>query len=576
MQLTVSQRLIAGFSLVGILIVVISISSLVNMRNIQQATSKVHEQTLPVLSLSKDLQAQFLLMSKYMLQGYVEQNSNQIMNNKSKFTERKEHFNRIFAQLEKLTQPDRDLRNMLGSIGVAYAQYQAHTDTMFAEHIKQVLLQQQPVQLGASLGGVIDSAVVPNTERLQVASANDALRKSKTQIALDSSEEKMALAIQEIDRLIAAMNTHVNVAKEYVEQTESTATWQILLIAITAIVMALIIGISTIRAISRPLGKTNDMLRIIASGDLSQQLDDSSHNEFGQLAKNVNTLVSSLKVVILGIGERAERLAAAAEQTSTVTTKTTLSIDEQKSQIAIVSEATNRMQARASNVKANAEATLAQIKHADTEAAKIKHISLENKRTIETLATDVDAAAQVIHKLHQDSASISGILDVIRGVADQTNLLALNAAIEAARAGEQGRGFAVVADEVRTLASRTQESTQEINSMIEMLQEGAERAVTVMNQGKAQTEICVEQTMRATDAIDSITHAVHEAHDVSSQIEESARTNSEVSRDISNKLESIVGISHETSVGALQTSESSKAVSKLAEELQQSIQHFKV
>ena len=386
----------------------------------------------------------------------------------------------------------------------------------------------------------------------------------------------MELAQQEIDILIDTINNQVMTSKTYLSEIEQVATWQIACIALTALDTALLIAISTIKSIVQPLRKTNYMLCIIASGDLSQQLDDTNHNEFGLLAKNVNAVVASLKQVITSIAERAERLAAAAEQTSTVTNQTTLSIDNQKAQISHVSDATNRMQERATGVKENAEETLTQITNADAEGAKIKHISLENKRTIETLATDVDAAAQIINKLHHDSASITGILDVIRGVADQTNLLALNAAIEAARAGEQGRGFAVVADEVRTLASRTQQSTQEINSMIEILQEGAERAVTVINQGKAQTDICVEQTMRTTEAIDSITNAVHKAHAVSTQIEESARTNSEVSQDIRIKLDSIVDIAHENSVGVLQTSEASKSVADLAEQLQQSIQHFKV
>ncbi|HCF78254.1 MAG TPA: methyl-accepting chemotaxis protein [Glaciecola sp.] len=576
MQLTVSQRLISGFSLLGVLIIVISLSSLVYINNIQHATAKVHEQTLPVLSLSKDLQAQFLLMSKLMFQAYLHQDVNEITMTKKKFSEHKTDFDNTFAQLKVLTQSDPDLHGQLRVIGVSYNQYITYTVTMFSAHTKEVQSLQQPLRLGAVIGGISETSTLitndtaPNILPFSITTA------SKSQLAFAASEQKMGLAIREIDALIESMNTHDRAAKTYLSETGNLATWQIVFIAIAALVTAIVIAISTLRSIVQPLRKTNNMLSIIASGDLSQQLDDTSHNEFGQLAKNVNALVSNLKQMIIGIADRAELLSAAAEQTTSVTNQTTLSIGEQKSQITVISDATIKMQIRAAGVKQNAEKTLAQITLADTEATKIKHLSIENKRTMENLATDVDAAAQVINKLHQDSASIGRILDVIRGVADQTNLLALNAAIEASRAGEQGRGFAVVADEVRTLANRTQQSTQEINSMIEMLQEGAKRAVEVMHQGKAQTDICVAQTIRATEAINSITDAVHKAHAVSFQIEESARYNLETTHDISLKLESIVGIAQETSVGAIQTSESTKSVADLAEQLQQSIQHFKV
>ena len=188
----------------------------------------------------------------------------------------------------------------------------------------------------------------------------------------------------------------------------------------------------------------------------------------------------------------------------------------------------------------------------------------------------MDQASTVINKLHKDSASIGSILDVIRGIAEQTNLLALNAAIEAARAGEQGRGFAVVADEVRSLASKTQASTQEIQAMIQVLQTGAHAAVEAMNKGKKQAENCVTQTEVAAQALESITNAVHLAHDMSEQISHAAKEQNHVSNEISHLLESIVTIAEQTASGAEQTSQSSHEVARLAEELRQSVDQFKV
>ncbi|GAA6170515.1 methyl-accepting chemotaxis protein [Colwellia sp. KU-HH00111] len=405
------------------------------------------------------------------------------------------------------------------------------------------------------------------------------LQLSANQKAIDmlAAEEKNTVKVNKIlDRQVELANQATLEASERVKDSVSSGNSKTIAIALGSILIAIVIASFTLVSITRPLSRVNDMLKVIASGDLSLKLDESGRDEFALLSKNCNLLIDSLRNLIEGIVNRSSQLAAAAEQTSAVTTESTTAIEEQRNQVEQAASATTEMSSTSQSVLASANDALGEIKHADDEAERVKTISGRNRNTIEQLASEVDSAAQVIHQLQQDSSSIGGILDVIRGISEQTNLLALNAAIEAARAGEQGRGFAVVADEVRTLASRTQESTSEIQTMIESLQVGAGKAVSVMDVGKAKAADCVSQSEEADKALETITHAVHEAFDRSSQIATAAEEQSLVAHEISENLESIVAIAEQTTAGAKQTAESSSEVAKLSEELQQSVREFKL
>ncbi|MCV2883570.1 methyl-accepting chemotaxis protein [Aestuariibacter sp. AA17] len=674
MKITVAMRVIGGFAIISLLLIVISAVSLVSLNSIDSATEEVNTLAIPTLKGSTQLKSSFINMGRLTVEAYYEGELAVLEDEIAKFQTSQQTFEEEFSHLKSVVSRQPELNKTLTSVDQIYQSYLSNVNEMFTSHtadlqtanalqdvvdeveenaddastllldfadldevqsndslaqasemgskLETTLLslltvsadyiktknltraqtignevrivvdevERQMAAMQEAAGGqdssgtldeiseLVDSVVnkVKSSSGLLATQVDRLNKQIKAKQALDASEINIQEASEVLNKLLAQAEAMSANAASDVEGAVSSGTLQVAIFVIISLVVATGIAYMSVRAITVPLDKVNEVLHVVSSGDLTRRLDDSSDDEFGELAKSVNNLIASLKDLITGISSRAAQLAAASEQTSAVTTQTTASIHDQKSQVAQVATATTEMHSTSQMVTQNAEDTLNQIRHADDEAEKVKAISLENKRTIEVLAKDVEEAAEVINKLHQDSASIGGILDVIRGVADQTNLLALNAAIEAARAGEQGRGFAVVADEVRTLASRTQESTQEINSMIEVLQAGAEKAVSVMNQGKEQTTVCVEQTEKATQALDLITEAVHKAHDVSSQIEQSAREQNVVSQEISEKLETIVGIAEETATGAQQTSESSLEVAKLAEELQASIKQFKV
>jgi len=332
------------------------------------------------------------------------------------------------------------------------------------------------------------------------------------------------------------------------------------------------------RAIVSPLAETKAAMEDIASGngDLTKRINVKGNDEIAQLANAFNHFASKIQEIVKEVSNITTRVASASERLTVVTDETRKGADRQQQETDEVAIAVNEMAASGQEVARNANSAAEAAHNADVAADNGRQVVGHTIEAIDSLAREVTEAGVVIDRVEKDSESIGGVLDVIKGIAEQTNLLALNAAIEAARAGEQGRGFAVVADEVRTLASRTQQSTAEIQTMIERLQSGTRDAVNVMDQSREMAEATVGQAAKAGTSLEEINSAVTTIKDLNSQIACSAEEQSAVAEEINQKVVRISDITDQTAAGAQQTSSASNELNQLAETLKLLVSQFKV
>ena len=311
-------------------------------------------------------------------------------------------------------------------------------------------------------------------------------------------------------------------------------------------------------------------------GDLQRRIDVKGSDGIDILGRIFNGFIEKLQSIMAQVVTDSSNLVGVASHLNAISASSNNSALQQQAQIEQVSTAMNEMSATAAEVANNARAAADAAETADTDVSSGMVVVEQTVTSINALASEVERANDVIRTLQSDSEEIGSVLDVIRGIAEQTNLLALNAAIEAARAGEQGRGFAVVADEVRTLASRTQESTEEIQKMIERLQTGANDAVEVMEESHIQAKNSVEQAGKTGDALHKITTAVNTINQMNLQISNAAEQQTSVSHEIDVSLNQINQASHESVSNAGEASQESENLNQLASHLQELMKQFKV
>ncbi|HCL74725.1 chemotaxis protein [Stutzerimonas xanthomarina] len=350
-----------------------------------------------------------------------------------------------------------------------------------------------------------------------------------------------------------------------------------LIVAGIAIALGLLVAALVARGIVRPIRVAVDAMRDIAAGegDLTRRLEEHGRNEVAELGQAFNQFAEKVRRLVSEVAGSTSQVAAAAEEMSAITDEFNRDVAQQRHEIEQVATAMNEMTATVQDVARNAAQAAASAQAADREAQQGQQVVHETVSSIESVSVEVEHTASAIQRLEADSQSISAVLEVIRGVAEQTNLLALNAAIEAARAGEQGRGFAVVADEVRTLASRTQQSTLEIQQVIEQLQSGARNAAEVMHRGRAQVDSSVLQAQQAGSSLTSITIAVASISDMNTQIASAAEQQSAVSDEISQNVVNINQVADRVTESASQTAQASSQLAHLAVGLQTLVGQFK-
>ncbi|MES9910789.1 MAG: methyl-accepting chemotaxis protein [Candidatus Sedimenticola sp. 4PFRAG1] len=361
-------------------------------------------------------------------------------------------------------------------------------------------------------------------------------------------------------------------------EASDQATLASLAVIVGGLVLALVLGAYITLSIKHPLEKIVERLRDIAEGegDLTQRLDVQDETELGELSRWFNEFIMAIQDMVQQIREVSELLSSAAEETSVITEKTSEGIRQQQLATDQVASAMEQMVSTVQEVARNTVAAADATRTARDETGKGLQVIMSTVGHINELAEEVDGTSDVIQMLARDSEDIGSVLDVIRGIAEQTNLLALNAAIEAARAGEQGRGFAVVADEVRTLASRTQESTSEIQEMIERLQGTARNAVTSMDTSRERASQGVNEVSQAGESLRAITTSVESISDVNEHVALAAEEQTAVAGDIQQNVGSISGIAAQTTAGANETSQASEHLAELAGKLQAMVGNFKV
>ncbi|ODB40226.1 chemotaxis protein [Pseudomonas mosselii] len=537
-RLNIAPRAGLGFGIMALLVVALGGFALQQMTSMRQQSEQVDNNWLPsvisVGSMTQDMLRIRALTLRLLVNtdpAAQQQNRARIEEIKGGLSKAQNHYDGLIVLPEERTLFDR--------YQVLERQY--------------MTLQGQVVQL-ATDGHVQDAAVLVNGEMNQLA-------------------DQMTATLNE---LIELNNHQANSATDLAEAVYNGAKVWVGVLLVIALSLTVVLALALTRSIVRPLGQSLKVAETVATGDLTPQITVQGDDEPARLLEALKSMQQSLRETIGRISDSASQLASASEELSAVTEDATRGLQQQSMEIEQAATAVNQMTAAVEEVASNAVATSEASRESDQIARRGREQVQATVTAIEALANGVAGNAEEVGQLAQQVHDISKVLDVIGSIAEQTNLLALNAAIEAARAGEAGRGFAVVADEVRALAHRTQTSTQEIEQMIVAIRSGAERAVQGMQHSDAQARSTLDGAHAAGQALEAIAAAIGQINERNLVIASASEQQAQVAREVDRNLTTIRDLAHQSSAGAEETSAASQALSRLAVDLNTLVQRFSV
>ena len=543
-HLTIGKKLAMAFSLFGAILLFLGMFSLHLFNQMNKAVTEITDAIIPSMDIATDIRNQVTNFRRYELGYFL------ILDDSEKTRE-------YTAVMEKQSQTLKWLFDKYSKI--LYNQEETDVYHSVVNHWNDYLLLHNRVSALQNNGKVVEAK----------------------KLFLSEGPKKFKLIIDDAERLVSVNDNFSNLSRQEVEYSYESAIVSVIVTTAVSLLLVFFFATMLTRQIRDPLTMLVTQAQAISHGKLGRsELCDwiesgrINNDETGQLALAIREMKEGLQKLVTEITSSVEQLGSAVSEMSAISEQSAQGMSQQQNEIDQVATAMNQMQSTLQEVGRNTTEAANAANHAMNAAQEGTGIVQQTVTSIDTVADKLDSASSVVQQLEQDSHNISMVLDVIRGIADQTNLLALNAAIEAARAGEQGRGFAVVSDEVRTLAQRTQTSTEEISKTIEMLQARTAEAGEAMQISRAQMQDSLELASKAGESIVSINEAVNTITDMSNQIASATEEQNVVAEDLNRNLSTIQMVSEENTQGTQHTAATCQDLNRLASDLMETTRRF--